>query len=73
MSTELTVCLRVRADHSTCQTLLAVAVFVLFTINYGLLFWMIAAVIFVNHGGSNLVKNPGPKDPALNSPRRGVI
>ncbi len=58
VSAELAINLRVRADHRTCQTLLAVAVFILFTIKHGLLFWMIAAVIFINHSGSNLAKKP---------------
>ena len=63
MSTKFTVLLGIAACQASFQALVAVAIFVLFAIKYTLSFWMIAAVIFVYHGGSSLLeKSLGVKD-----------
>jgi hypothetical protein len=59
---KFTVFLRIAAGQASFQTLLAVAIFVLFAIKYTLSFRMIAAVTFIYHGGSSLLeKSPGVK------------
>ena len=65
MRAKFTVFLRIAAGQASFQTLVAVAIFVLFTIKYTLSFWMIAAVTFIYHGGSSLLeKSLGVKDRA---------
>ena len=65
MRAKLTVFLRIAAGQASFQTLVAVAIFVLFAIKYTLSFWMIAAVTFIYHGGSSLLENYlGVKDRA---------
>ena len=65
MRAKFTVFLRIAAGQASFQTLVAVAIFVLFAIKYTLSFWMIAAVTFIYHGGSSLLeKYLGVKDRA---------
>ena len=65
MRAKFTVFLRIAAGQASFQTLVAVAIFVLFAIKYTLSFWMIATAIFVHHGGSSLLeKYLGVKDRA---------
>ena len=65
MRAKFTVFLRIAAGQASFQTLVAVAIFVLFAIKYTLSFWMIAAVTFIYHGGSSLLeKSLGVKDRA---------
>jgi hypothetical protein len=56
VSAKFAIKFRVRADQGIYQTLPTVAVFVLLTIEYGLFFWMEAAVMFVDHSASNLIE-----------------
>jgi hypothetical protein len=65
MRAKFTVFLRIAAGQANFQTLVAVAIFVLFTIKYTLSFWMIAAVTFIYHGERTLLqKYLGVKDRA---------
>jgi hypothetical protein len=65
MSAKFTVVLRIAAGQASFQTLVAVAIFVLFTIKYTLSFRMIAAVTFIYHGERTLLqKYLGVKDRA---------
>jgi hypothetical protein len=57
MCAKSAVFLRIAAGQVRFQTLVAVAIFVLFAIKYTLSFWMIAAVTFIYHGGSSLLEN----------------
>jgi hypothetical protein len=57
MCAKSAVFLRIAAGQARFQTLVAVAIFVLFAIKYTLSFWMIAAVTFIYHGGSSLLEN----------------
>ena len=65
MRAKFAVFLRIAAGQMSFQTFVAVAIFVLFAIKYALSFWMIAAVTFIDHGGSSLLeKSLGVKDRA---------
>lgn len=65
MRAKFTVFLRIAAGQASFQTLVAVAIFVLFAIKYTLSFWMIAAVTFIYHGERTLLqKYLGVKDRA---------
>ena len=65
MSAKLTIQFRVSADLPSCQALVTVAIFVLFTIKHCFSCWMKATAIFVHHGGSSLLeKYLGVKDRA---------
>ena len=65
MRAKFTVFLRIAAGQASFQTLVAVTIFELFTIQYTLSLWMIAAVTFIYHGERTLLqKYLGVKDRA---------
>ena len=65
VSAKLAVDLGICACLAFLQARLAVTVFIFLTIEYGLFFWMKAAMISVDHGGCSLLKkSPGVKLPA---------
>jgi hypothetical protein len=60
VSAELTIVFSISACPAIAKADLTVPVFALFTIKYGLFFWMKAAVTFVDHGGRSLLKKSCP-------------